>query len=130
MTLLERALTPQTVQARIGLGPVTRITDEVATIAHQLGAPYVVLWPSVWQEERPGSGLRWTVTELMDAKRRCAERGLVLEAIAPHNYVRAMLGLPGRDAQIEQCIETVRSMGRVEIHVLDDFWGSALGAQP
>jgi mannonate dehydratase len=100
-----------------------RITPEVAAIAHQLGAPHVVLWPSVWQEERPGAGLRWTVTELAEAKRRAEELGLTLEGIAPHNYVRAMLGLPGRDAQIEQCIETIRSMGAVGIRVLDYFWG-------
>jgi mannonate dehydratase len=109
-------------QARIGLGPVTRITDEVALVAHQLGAPYVGLWPTQWQEERPGAGARWTVEELADAKRRCEERGLTLEYIGPHNYIRAMLGLPGRDEQIEQCIETLRSMGSVGIGVLDYFW--------
>ena len=68
MTVRNRFITTQrTDQARIGLGPVTRITDEVAAIAHQLGAPYVVLWPSVWQEEHPGEGLRWTVAELAEA---------------------------------------------------------------
>lgn len=113
---------PATDRARIGLGPVSRITDEVALIAHQLGAPYVGLWPSRWLEERPGAGARWTVAELADAKRRCEERGLVLEYIGPHNYIRAMLGLPGRDEQIEQCIQTIRSMGAVGIRVLDYFW--------
>ena len=108
--------------ARIGLGPVNRITDEVALIAHQLGAPHIGLWPSRWREERPGAGARWTVAELADARRRCEERGLVLEYIGPHNYIRAMLGLPGRDEQIEQCIETIRSMGAVGIRVLDYFW--------
>jgi mannonate dehydratase len=113
---------PRTDRARIGLGPVNRITDDVALVAHQLGAPHVGLWPSRWLEERPGAGARWTVAELAAARRACEERGLVLEYIGPHNYIRAMLGLPGGDEQIEQCIETIRAMGATGIRVLDYFW--------
>ena len=46
----------------------------------------------------------------------------MLEAIGAHNYIRAMLGLPGADHQIEQCITTIRSMGAVGVRVLDYFW--------
>lgn len=108
---------------RVGVGHVPEVTDEVATFAHQLGAPYVQIWPKYWLEQTPGAGAYWSVEELGEAKRRCDERGLVLEAVAAHNYIRAMLGLPGRDEQIEQCMTTIRNMGRFGVHVLDYFWG-------
>jgi mannonate dehydratase len=107
--------------ARIGLNPVHAITDEVSTFAHQLGVPRVVLWPSRWLDSPDGPAC-WTLEALLAAKRSCDERGLVLEAIGAHNYIRAMLGLPGADRQIEQCITTIRSMGAVGVRVLDYFW--------
>ena len=108
-------------RARIGLNPVQAITDEVATFAHQLGVPRIVRWPTRWLEA-PGEPACWTVEALTAAKRQCDERGLVLEAIGAHNYIRAMLGLPGADRQIDQCITTIRRMGAVGVRVLDYFW--------
>ena len=52
---------------------------------------------------------------------KAEEYGLTLEAIENvpiHFYDKAMLGLPGRDEQIEHYQTTIRNMGRAGIPIL------------
>src|SRR5690606_8667448 len=64
---------------------------------------------------------RWEYEDLKQLVDRCRERGLTLEAIENvpvHFYDKAMLGLPGRDEQIEHYQATIRNMGRAGIPIL------------
>ena len=58
-------------------------------------------------------------------RERCESYGLRLEALenVPNSfYDRAMLGLPGRDEQIENYQATIRNMGRAGIPILGYHW--------
>jgi len=104
-------------EMRLAVGGVTEITDDVLGFAAQLGASGLQIWPA-----RRSGPQHWTTAELVEARHRCEEFGLRLEAVAMHIYPRAMLGLPGADAEIEDCIETVRSMGRAGVQVIGHDW--------
>jgi mannonate dehydratase len=56
---------------------------------------------------------------------KCQEYNLTLEAIENvpiHFYQKAMLGLPGRDEQIEYYQTTIRNIGRAGIPILGFHW--------
>lgn len=68
---------------------------------------------------------RWEFPDLLQLRTRCEAYGLRLEALEdfPHHfYDRAMLGLPGRDEQIENVVETIRNLGRAGISVFGFHW--------
>ena len=68
----------------------------------------------------PGDA-RWEEKDLRALVEKAASYGLELEAIEnvpTHFYHKAMLGLPGRDEQIENYRTTLRNMGRAGIPIL------------
>ena len=102
---------------RVAVGQVFDLNAEVGMFARQMGAPGVQIWP-----QRGGQPEYWTDDDLRAAQQRCSEFGIELEAIAMHRYIRAMLGLPGRDEQIEECIHTIESMGRAGVRLIGYDW--------
>ncbi|MFH1566488.1 MAG: mannonate dehydratase [Gemmatimonadota bacterium] len=98
-------------------------TDEDAGFARRVGVEHVV-WGG------PESPLGYLDLEILGAARRFfADRGLslgVIENVPVTFYDRAMLGLPGRDVQIDNVCRTLTSMGRAGIPVLGYHW-MALG---
>jgi mannonate dehydratase len=67
----------------------------------------------------------WEYPDLKRIKDRCESYGLRLEAlenVPRHFYDKAMLGLPGRDEQIENYQKTIRNMGKAGIPVLGYNW--------
>ena len=63
--------------------------------------------------------------DLVHLRTRCEDAGLRLAAIenVPVKfYDKAMLGLPGRDEQIEHMSTTIRNMGRADIPILGYHW--------
>jgi mannonate dehydratase len=104
-------------EMRLAVGGVTEITDEILGFAAQLGASGLQIWPA-----RRSGPQHWTTEELVEARNRCESHGLRLEAVAMHIYVRAMLGLPGGEAEIEDCIRTVRAMGRAGVRIIGHDW--------
>lgn len=63
----------------------------------------------------------WKYKDLADFKRRCDTYGVTVEAMENLPicfYDKAMLGLPGRDEQIDNVCESIRNLGRVGIPVL------------
>ncbi len=105
---------------RVALGQFKELTDERLTFAKQLGVSGVQVNTPIlpgdtrWEE----ADLRWLCT-------RCDSYGLRLEAIenTPNGFFdKAMLGLPGRDEQIENYQATVRNVGRAGIPILGYHW--------
>jgi mannonate dehydratase len=67
----------------------------------------------------------WEVADLRSLRLQAEEFGLRFEAIENvpiHFYDKAMLGLPGRDEQIEHYRTTIRNMGQAGIPILGYHW--------
>jgi|SRR5579875_131315 len=105
---------------RIAVGQAARPTEEYLAFASQLGVKGV----QFNTPDLPGEQ-RWELTDLVALRERVESRGLVLEAIENipnHFYQKAMLGLPGRDEEIENVVTTVRNIGKAGIPVLGFNW--------
>ncbi|MGE0799843.1 MAG: mannonate dehydratase [Lautropia sp.] len=75
--------------------------------------------------ERLRSGPYWEVDDLVELRRAVERFGLELFALGhvpPHRFRKALLGLPGRDEEIEHWCATLRAMGRAEIPILQYVW--------
>lgn len=101
---------------RIGVGQFKELTDEKLKFAQQIGVTTLQLNnPTL-----PGDA-RWEEKDLRALVMRAKEHGLELEAIEnvpTHFYHKVMLGLPGRDEQIENYCYTLRNVGRAGIPIL------------
>lgn len=101
---------------RLAIGQFNELTDEKLRFAAQLGVSGVQMnTPNL-----PGT-THWKVADLRALVDRCAAYGLTLEAIenVPIDfYDKVMLGLPGRDEQIEHYRTTIRNVGAAGIPVL------------
>ena len=105
---------------RVAIGQFSELSHERLTFARQLGASGVLLNTPVL----PGTE-RWEVADLLWLRKRCEDHGLRLEAIenTPVSfYDKAMLGLPGRDEQIENYQATIRNLGQAGIPLLGYDW--------
>ena len=101
---------------RIALGQFNELTEEKLLFARQLGLSGVQMNTPLL----PGTQ-RWEEADLRALVEKCADYGLRLEAIENvpiHFYDKAMLGLPGRDEQIEHYRATIRNMGAAGIPIL------------
>jgi mannonate dehydratase len=127
---------------RVAIGSLRGATEEDLLFAKQLGVEGIVLnTPPFRGEASFGSGAlggtywvpegvkatvnRWDTFELVQEKRRIEDFGLRLEALENVPiwfYDKAMLGLPGRDEQIENYRETIRAVGRAGIPILGYHW--------
>ncbi len=105
---------------RVAVGQVSVLSDEILAFAAQLGVSGMQMnTPAL-----PGTE-RWEYDDLRGLVERCAAHGLRLEAIENVPlafYDKAMLGLPGRDAQIENYRAIIRNMGRAGIPILGYHW--------
>jgi len=102
---------------RVGLCDATGLSDAVLQFGAQLGLTSVRTggWRLL-----PGEH-RWEYTDLRALVEKVASYGLRLEAIENIPYAfydKVLLGLPGRDAQIAHCQETIRNLGRAGIPIL------------
>jgi mannonate dehydratase len=101
---------------RIAVGQFHELTDERLRFAAQIGAtglqmnnPYL-----------PGE-TRWQEADVRALVEKTEGYGLKFEAIEnvpTHFYNKAMLGLPGRDEQIENYQATIRAVARAGVPVL------------
>lgn len=105
---------------RVALGQFNQATDERLRFAKQLGVEGVLL-----NTPRLPGEKRWEFMDLVQLRSTIEEYGLRLEALenVPITfYDKAMLGLPGRDEQIENYQETIRNLGRAGIPILGYHW--------
>jgi mannonate dehydratase len=102
---------------RIGIGLPSDATDEQLQLAKQLGCEGVVLATPA----RLGDSGVWSYADLVALREWVESFGLRLEALQnlPHAFWhKARLGLPGRDAEIDNYRTTIRNIGRAGIPVL------------
>ena len=100
---------------RIAIGQANQLTPEIIEFAHQMGIQDI----QFNTPRLPGES-RWEYADLLDLRQRCNDAGLRLNAIenVPIKfYVKAMLGLPGRDEQIDNMQQTIRNLGRAGIPI-------------
>jgi mannonate dehydratase len=101
---------------RIAVGQFNELTEEKLRFAAQIGASGIQLnTPKL-----PGEA-RWEFRDLRALVERTEAAGLKLEAIENvpvHFYHKAMLGLAGRDEQIENYCATIRAIGAAGIPIL------------
>src|ERR1041385_7020134 len=109
-----------TLPMRIALGQFNELTDEQLAFVKQCGCDDVLLnTPKLPGEER------WEYEDLLAWRRRAENAGLrliCLENVPVTFYDRIMLGLPGRERQLENMQQTVRNMGRAGIPILGYNW--------
>ncbi|MBT3604380.1 MAG: TIM barrel protein [Candidatus Latescibacteria bacterium] len=105
---------------RVALGQFNELTDDMLTYVKQLGADdFLMNTPRL-----PGDH-RWEYEDLKAMVDQSTARGLrlmALENVPVHYYEKAMLGLPGRDEQIEHMCATIRNMGKAGIPILGYHW--------
>lgn len=102
---------------RLAYGQIKTVDREIMTNARQLGIDRVQF---NLPYDLPAEKL-WKYDDLARFREKCDGYGVVVEAMEnlpiPF-YDKAMLGLPGRDEQIENVCESIRNLGRVGIPVL------------
>jgi mannonate dehydratase len=104
---------------RIALGQTNRLTPEIIQFAHQAGITDIQFNMFHGSPHLPGEQ-RWEYMDLLKLRTACEDAGLRLNAIenTPINfYDKIMLGLPGRDEQIEHMQATISNMGRAGIPI-------------
>ena len=102
---------------RIAIGQFNELTDEKLIFAQQLGVPGV----QMNTPQLPDKGGYWAYEDILQLRLKTEEFGLRFEAIENVPivfYDKAMLGLPGRDEQIERYQATIRNVGRAGIPIL------------
>ena len=101
---------------RIAVGQFHELTDEKLRFAAQIGATGIQMnTPNL-----PGE-THWQERDVRELVVKTEAYGLKFEAIENvpvHFYHKAMLGLDGRDEQIENYNKTIRAVGRAGIPVL------------
>ena len=103
-------------EMRIGIGQFNELTDEKLRFAAQLGVGSIQM-----NTPRLPGETHWEERDLRALVLKCREHDLVLEAIENvpiHFYQKAMLGIEGRDQQIEHYRTTIRNVGRAGIPTL------------
>ena len=97
-------------EMRIALGQINTLTDDILAYAVQLGVAGI----QVNTPKLPGEK-QWEYEDLLALRLKCEAYGLRLESVENvpiHFYDQAMLGLPGREEQIENYQTTIRNVGR------------------
>src|SRR5690242_4047312 len=104
---------------RIAVGQFNELTEETMLFARQLGVESIQM-NLLGHSPLPGDA-QWEYEDLLALRQRVEQFGLRFEAIENvplHFYDKAMLGLPGRDEQLEHYCTTIRNMGRAGIPIL------------
>jgi mannonate dehydratase len=105
---------------RVAVGQFNDLTEEQLAFARQCGVNDVLLNTPLL----PGDE-RWQYDDLAAWRQRAADHDLrliALENVPVRFYDRIMLGLDGRERQMENMIATVRNMGRAGIPILGYHW--------
>jgi len=105
---------------RIAIGQANQLTADIITFANQIGVKDI----QFNTPRLPGES-RWEYMDLVRLRTSCEDGGLRLNAIenVPIKfYDKAMLGLPGRDEQIENMQAIIRNMGKAGIPIFGYHW--------
>ena len=101
---------------RVGLGQFQELSDERLQFIKQCGCDdFQMNTPAL-----PGAD-RWEYEDIAQLVRRAADaelRLMSIENVPKTFYDKIMLGLPGRDQQLDNMAYTVRSLGRAGVPIL------------
>ncbi len=106
---------------RVALGQFNEMTHERLTFAKQIGVSGV----QMNTPQLPSDNGYWEYEDLRRVVEKTESYGLKMEAlenVPSWFYDKAMLGLPGRDEQIENYQTTIRNIGKAGIPVLGYNW--------
>lgn len=109
---------------RIAVGQMRELTDENVLFIKQMGIQDVQFNFVGGAPPLPGDS-RWEYMDLVRLRTRCEDVGFRLNAIEnvpTRFYDKAMLGLPGRDEQIENMQTTIRNIGKAGIPIFGYHW--------
>ena len=104
----------------LGLYLFGEVDEEWLTFVNQLGVEAVVMA----NPQLPGDG-RWEFMDLLQMRiaiENVGPRLAAIENVPPSFYDKIMLGLPGRDEQIENMAATIRNMGAAGIDTFGYHW--------
>ena len=104
---------------RVAMGQLNELTDEAILFSKQLGLHDIQFNMYGGSPHLPGD-THWEYMDLLHLRSQCEDAGLRLNAIenVPIKfYDKIMLGLPGRDQQIEHMQTTIRNIGRAGIPI-------------
>ena len=105
---------------RIAVGQIVELTDDIAAFTKQMGIRDVQFNFFNGSPHLSGNH-RWEYMDLVRLRTRVEDAGLRLNAIenVPIKfYDKIMLGLPGREQQIEDMCATISNLGRARIPIL------------
>ncbi len=105
---------------RLGLGQFSELSEERLKFIKQLGVEDVLLNTP----QLPGKE-RWEFMDILQLRTEIENAGLrlaALENVPVSFYDQAMLGLPGRDAQIENMATTIRNLGKAGVEIFGYHW--------
>ena len=107
---------------RLGLGQFSELSEERLKFIKQLGVEDVLLNTA----QLPGTE-RWEYEDILatpDRGRECRVglRLAALENVPVPFYDKAMLGLPGGEAQIENMATTIRNIGKAGVEIFGYHW--------
>src|SRR5215212_1267377 len=109
---------------RLAVGQLNQLTDEAILYAKQLGIEDIQFNMYHGSVHLPGEQ-QWEYMDLLQLRTACEDAGLRLNAIenVPNKFfIKAMLGLPGRDEQIENMQQTIRNLGQAGIPLFGYHW--------
>lgn len=101
---------------RLGMGQVSELSDEWLQFAKQCGCDDIQL-----NVPRLPGDVRWEYDDLLALRRKAESadlRLMALENVPTHFYDKIMLGLPGREEQLENMKYTVKNIGKAGIPIL------------
>jgi len=104
---------------RLAVGQVRELTDDIVAFTKQMGIQDIQFNFFHGSPHLTGE-TRWEYMDLLRLRTACEDAGLRMNAIenVPIKfYDKIMLGLPGRDEQIENMQYTIRNMGRAGIPI-------------
>lgn len=118
--MAERLLDKAPKEMRIALGQFRDPSDDLLTYIEQLGAQDFLMNTAAFPGDK-----QWEYEDLLAARQKADRHGLrlmALENVPITFYDKVMLGLPGRDEQINHMQNTIRNMGKAGIPILGIHW--------
>lgn len=101
---------------RLSVSQFQVFDEEMAAFARQLGINNIQMNTPALPGEK-----QWKYEDLKELKERIEANGLklvMIENVPVPFYDKIILGLPGRDEQIENYCETIKNLGKLEIEIL------------
>jgi mannonate dehydratase len=105
---------------RIGVGQFQNLTPDIVRFTKQMGIKDIQLNMYAGGSAHLPGDKQWEYMDLLQLRNAVEDAGLrlnALENVPTEFYDKIMLGLPGRDEQIEHMQNTIRNIGRAGIPI-------------